>query len=255
MTNFRQLSQLLTRIENRESGFWKDLAGLYSKCRHVPVWGFTGPPGAGKSTLVDKITRNLRKKSLKVAILAIDPSSPFSGGSVLGDRIRMQRHFEDEGVFIRSLGHRGSPGGLSNATADLIVALDAHGFDHILIETVGVGQTELGIMEVADSTAVLLVPEAGDAVQMLKAGLTEIADLFVINKADRPGSADLQKILQATLMYSPKYAQALGEDQSGHHGKEKRDSRQNHAGMTEVDSRITEERAGMTEGENDDKVV
>ena len=215
MKHFRELSRCLSRVENREKGFLEALGRLYPKTRGVPVWGFTGPPGAGKSTLVSQLVTTLRKKSLKVAVLAVDPSSPFTGGSLLGDRIRMQKHFSDDGVFIRSLGHRGFHGGLAQATKDLIVCLDAHGFDRILIETVGVGQTELGIMEVADSTVVLLVPEAGDAVQMLKAGLTEIADIFVINKADRPGANDLQKILQSTLQYS---LASLAEDESGHHG-------------------------------------
>jgi LAO/AO transport system kinase len=150
--------------------------------------GITGPPGAGKSTVTDKLTVQARQLGLTVGIIAVDPTSPFSGGAVLGDRIRMQQHYLDEGVFIRSMATRGSHGGLSHTAKGVIKLLDAFGKDLILVETVGVGQTELDIVEAADTTVVILVPEGGDTVQAMKAGIMEIADLFVVNKADRDGA-------------------------------------------------------------------
>ncbi|MBF0106114.1 MAG: methylmalonyl Co-A mutase-associated GTPase MeaB [Deltaproteobacteria bacterium] len=184
----RSLARLLTYVENRHEDLLKIMAEVYSKGGHALVVGVTGPPGAGKSTLVDKMIRVLRGQGKKVGVLAIDPSSPFSGGAVLGDRIRMQDHNADEGVFIRSVGSRGAHGGLSRATRDMVMLLKAFGVDEIIIETVGVGQTELDIMSVADTTLVVLVPESGDTIQTMKAGLMEIADIFVVNKADREGA-------------------------------------------------------------------
>ncbi|TMA57258.1 MAG: methylmalonyl Co-A mutase-associated GTPase MeaB, partial [Deltaproteobacteria bacterium] len=161
------------------------------------------PPGAGKSTLADRLTTHLRAAERHVGIVAVDPSSPFSGGAVLGDRIRMQGHFLDPGVFIRSLSTRGSHGGLARATRDMIRLLDAFGVDNVLVETVGVGQTELDVMRLADTVLVVLVPEAGDAVQVMKAGLLEIADVFVVNKADREGAERMQSELVQMLHLRP----------------------------------------------------
>jgi len=161
--------------------------------------GVTGPPGAGKSTIVDKLTVAMRRQGLKVGIIAVDPSSPFTGGAVLGDRIRMQQHYLDEGVFIRSMATRGSMGGLPQSASSVIKVLDASGKDIILIETVGVGQSELDIMKNADTVLVALSPESGDTIQTMKAGLFEIADIFIVNKADRPNATNLVVDLQAML--------------------------------------------------------
>jgi LAO/AO transport system kinase len=186
--DFRKVARELTVVENNLPGAEELLKSLpYSD---VPVTGITGPPGAGKSTLVNAIIFNLLAKGKKVAILAIDPTSPFNFGSLLGDRIRMATHFNHPDVFIRSLATRGSLGGLSAKTIEMTDVLRASGFDHIIIETVGVGQSEVEIAGLADTTFVVLVPEAGDEIQNIKSGLMEIADAFIINKADRDG-ADL----------------------------------------------------------------
>jgi len=161
--------------------------------------GVTGPPGVGKSTLADKLTALMRKQGLKVGIIAVDPSSPFTGGAVLGDRIRMQQHYLDDGVFIRSMATRGSMGGLPQTTSSVIKLLDAAGKDIILVETVGVGQSEVDIMEKTDTVLVILCPESGDAIQTMKAGLFEIADIFVVNKSDHPGADNFVRDIQAML--------------------------------------------------------
>lgn len=173
------------------------LKGLYKERKGIPILGITGLPGAGKSTLIDQLLELLRKQGKTVGVLAIDPSSPFSGGALLGDRIRMQRHASDDGVFIRSMGSRGAHGGLSKATRNCLIGFDAYGFDQIILETVGVGQTELDIMGLVETTVVVLMPDSGDAIQTLKAGLTEIADIFVVNKSDREGAGQLQTLLKA----------------------------------------------------------
>jgi LAO/AO transport system kinase len=189
------LARIISKLENRDSDVSSLMAALYPMTGKAQIWGLTGPPGAGRSTLVDRITFKLRKKGKKVAIVAIDPSSPFTGGAVLGDRIRMQQHSGDPGVYIRSLGTRGKHGGLSHSSKEVVLALDAAGFDVILVETAGVGQTELDILKLAQTIAVILVPESGDSIQVMKAGLMEIADLFVINKSDRAGADALSKEL------------------------------------------------------------
>ncbi len=161
--------------------------------------GITGPPGAGKSTLVEAMTAELRKQDLTVGVLVVDPSSPFTGGAILGDRVRMRDHFLDPGVFIRSMATRGASGGLSAIAPSAMRVLDAAGLDVIIVETAGVGQTELDIMHTVDSVVVVVVPEAGDAIQTMKAGLLEIADVFVVNKADRPGAKRMANDLETTV--------------------------------------------------------
>ncbi|MES2061422.1 MAG: methylmalonyl Co-A mutase-associated GTPase MeaB [Bacteroidota bacterium] len=197
-TDFRSVARTLTIVENNLNGA-ADLLKSLTFNIHTPVTGITGPPGAGKSTLVNAIINNLLQQGKKVAVLAIDPTSPFNFGSLLGDRIRMASHFNHPDVFIRSLATRGSLGGLSAKTIEMTDVLKASGFDHIIVETVGVGQSEVEIAGLADLTLVMLVPEAGDEIQNIKSGLMEIADAFIINKADRDGADlfinNLKKIL------------------------------------------------------------
>ncbi len=185
--NRRAAARLITLVENDDRQKTELLQAIYPHTGQAYVVGITGAPGSGKSSLVDKLLQEARADGLSAGVIAVDPTSPFSGGAILGDRIRMQDHALDQEIFIRSMGTRGSLGGLSRATREAIQVLDAFGKDLILVETVGVGQSEVDIVKTADSTIVVLTPAGGDSVQTLKAGIMEIADLFVINKADLPG--------------------------------------------------------------------
>ena len=193
------LSRVISLVENESSQVPEIMKLIAPHLGKAHCIGVTGPPGVGKSTLVDKLTALMRKQSLKVGIIAVDPSSPFTGGAVLGDRIRMQQHYLDDGVFIRSMATRGSMGGLPQTASSVIKLLDAAGKDIILVETVGVGQSEIDIMEKTDTVLVILCPESGDAIQTMKAGLFEIADILVVNKADHPGADNFVRDIQAML--------------------------------------------------------
>jgi LAO/AO transport system kinase len=181
------LARALTTIENRESGYRDLVSALHPHAGSATIVGVTGSPGAGKSTLVDRLASAYRERGETVGVIAIDPTSPFTGGAVLGDRVRMDENAGDMGVFVRSMSARGTLGGLSGATADAVTALDAFGKDRIIVETVGAGQNEIDVVRTADTVCVLLQPGSGDAVQTLKAGILEIADALVVNKADLAG--------------------------------------------------------------------
>ncbi|WP_435069858.1 methylmalonyl Co-A mutase-associated GTPase MeaB [Haloplanus sp. C73] len=205
----RALARAITTIENREDGYRDLVSALHAHTGNAAVIGVTGSPGAGKSTLVDKLAKAYREAGLTVGVIAVDPSSPYSGGAVLGDRIRMASNVGDMDVFFRSMSARGQLGGLSTATADAITALDAFGKDRIIVETVGAGQNEVDVVRTADSVVVLVQPGSGDDVQMLKAGILEIGDVFVVNKADMDGAATTVTDLREMLHL---------DGAAGHHG-------------------------------------
>ena len=193
------LARVVSIVENHRPGFDEILGRLHTKLGRARRIGITGPPGAGKSTLGTLLVRELRSAGHRVGVVAVDPTSPFTGGALLGDRVRMESVALDTGVFIRSMATRGSLGGLAAATREVADVLDAFGFERIIVETVGVGQSELDIARIADSSVVVLVPESGDSIQTLKAGLMEIADIFVVNKADRPGADRLRMDIELML--------------------------------------------------------
>ena len=195
------LARAISLVENQREGFERVLSELHGKIGkgNAQRIGITGPPGAGKSTLTEQLVRAYRERGLKVAVVAVDPTSPFTGGALLGDRIRMESVSLDPGVFIRSMATRGAQGGLATTTEEVADVLEAFGFDRILIETVGVGQTELDVAASAETTVLVLVPESGDGIQTLKAGVMEIAELYVINKSDRPGADKLKNEVEVML--------------------------------------------------------
>jgi len=195
----RSIARAITAIENGDQGITELLKQLFPNTGHALVIGITGAPGSGKSTLVDALAAHYRSSGETVGIIAVDPSSPFTGGAILGDRIRMQNMATDAGVFIRSMAARGHLGGLASATADAIAILDAARYDRIIVETVGVGQDEIDIVKTADITLVVLVPGMGDDIQAIKAGIMEIADIFVLNKADREGVLRTERELESML--------------------------------------------------------
>jgi LAO/AO transport system kinase len=199
----RSISRAITLIEGDSHQAFGLLKQLFPHTGKAHVVGVTGPPGAGKSTLTDHLIKLIRENGKRVGVIAVDPTSPFSGGAILGDRIRMTRHSGDPGVFIRSMATRGMLGGISRGTHDAVIVLEAAGFDVVIIETVGVGQDEVDIVNTAHSSVVVLVPGMGDEVQAIKAGILEIGDLFVINKSDRPGANRLETELRLTIEMAP----------------------------------------------------
>jgi LAO/AO transport system kinase len=236
------LARIISHIENRGPETEKILAEIYPKTGRAHTIGITGPPGAGKSTIVDKLCALYLERGQTVGIIAVDPSSPFTGGALLGDRIRMQDLAVNPNVFIRSMATRGSTGGLALATTEVIRALDAFGKDIILVETVGVGQVELDVAEACDTTVVVLVPESGDSIQAMKAGLMEIADIFVVNKSDREGAQRL--VSELNMMVDVK------RDKSGRDLPVVSTQATNNGGVAELLTKIDTEYERLKVGDN-----
>lgn len=195
----RALARAITLVENNDPDGWRLVREVYPHTGHARVMGLTGPPGVGKSTLIGALIKELRGRGQTIAVLSIDPSSPFTHGALLGDRIRLSEHFLDSGVFIRSMANRGALGGLSEATLQAVLLMDAAGYDHVLIETVGVGQAEVDVIDHADTIVLALMPGSGDSVQALKAGVMEIPDVIVVNKADHPMTDTLVREIKGVL--------------------------------------------------------
>jgi LAO/AO transport system kinase len=230
----RAIARAITAIENHDPRAEELLKQIFPATGRAHLIGVTGAPGTGKSTVVDRLAAHYRRAGEQVGIIAVDPTSPYSGGAILGDRIRMQGHASDSGIFIRSMATRGCLGGLARATGDVALILDASGKQHVLVETVGVGQDEVDIVRLADCTLVLLVPGMGDDVQNMKAGLMEIADIFVLNKSDREGVDRLQMQLEAMLELAP--------ERDGWKPKTVRTVATEHAGVDELAAAIAEYR-------------
>ena len=251
----RSIARLLTIVENDEPGSADVLRSLYPDTGTARIMGITGPPGGGKSTLVSRLAAEYRKTCDRVAIVAVDPSSPFTGGAILGDRIRMRDRFLDEGVFIRSMASRGHAGGLARATMRVVNVLDALGVGLIIVETVGVGQEEVDVVRVADTVCLVTVPGLGDDIQAIKAGVLEIADVLVVNKADKPGADETARDLAQMLSLGPSVrpgpaSPAPGEPHSRWKPPIVRTSAQDGSGVEELVRAIDEHREwARTSGE------
>lgn len=248
------LAKLITLVENRSPEISNIMTSIYPHTGKAHVIGITGAPGVGKSSLVDRLIASLRKKDIKIGVIAVDPSSPFSGGALLGDRIRMQSHATDPGVFIRSMACRGHLGGLAFATQDTSLLLDAFGYEIILIETVGVGQSEISIAQAADTTLLVTMPSTGDTIQVMKAGIMEIGDIFVVNKADQEGADKTVIELETMLMlggqardWVPPIVKTVASNGEG--VEELWDEIQAHKRFLFQDSRMKERRIAQIKGE------
>ena len=251
--NHRAISRLISLVERGDPRAGAVMKEVYPRCGRAYCIGITGPPGVGKSTLVDCLAGVMRGEGLSVGIIAVDPTSPYSGGAFLGDRIRMQRHYLDPGVFIRSMATRRALGGLPGVVKAAVRLLDAAGKDMVIVETVGVGQTELGVMDVADTVVVALMPESGDAIQTLKAGLMEVADIYVVNKADREGSnrmvLAITSMLKMAITPSDWTSPVLTTQAHKNEGVEELFAQiQRHKGFMEGESRL-EQRRGERRGQ------
>ncbi len=231
--NIRALARAVRFVDDQADGFIEVLERLYPYSHDAHVIGVTGTPGAGKSTLVDQLVRHYRRQDRSVGVVAVDPTSPYTGGAILGDRIRMQQHFLDQGVFIRSLATRGHLGGVSRSASDVMRVIAAGGFDIVIVETVGVGQDELEVAGLADSTLVVVPPGLGDDIQAIKAGILEVADLFVVNKADRDGADIAVRDLEQMMMLGETLMRAAAKA-PGHSAATVRPDRESPAGTWTV---------------------